>query len=97
MLREQTGSDPSTIVIWGASTLLGVLSGVMAAFILWGQQRHTAEPAVLSFAVATIAVGLALLAFGLRAFTGRLYVWALAASLMIAFFVGSGPFSSLAG
>ena len=95
MIREQSGREPSTLVIWSAATLLGVLSGIGAAFILWSQQQHTAQPAILSVAVAVIAVGLGLLAFALRAFSGRLFMWALAASLMLAFFVGSGPFSAL--
>ena len=96
-MREHPGREPSTLVIWGAATMLGILAGVGAAFYLWSQLAHTAEPAILSFAVAVIAVGLGLLAFALRAFTGRLFLWALAASMMLAFFAGSGPFSSLSG
>ena len=97
MMREHPGREPSTLVIWGAATLLGVLAGITAAFYLWSQLAHTAEPAILSFAVATIAVGLGLLAFALRAFTGRLFLWALAVSMMAAFFIGAGPFSSISG
>ena len=94
MIRDQ-GREPSTLVIWSAATLLGILVGIGAAFVLWGQLQHTAEPAILSFAVVVVAVGMSLLAFALRAFTGRLFLWGMAAAMVLAFFVGSGPFSAL--
>lgn len=97
MMREHPGREPSTLVIWTAATMLGILAGVGAAFYLWSQLAHTAEPAILSFAVATMAIGLGLLAFALRGFAGRLFLWALAVSMMLAFFVGAGTFSSISG
>ena len=93
-MREQ-GREPSTIVIWSAAALLGILAGLGAAFYLWTQAQHSSEPSTLSFAVAIVAVGLGLVAFALRQFTGRLFLWGMAAALMLAFFVGSGPFSAL--
>jgi hypothetical protein len=97
MSQERQRLEPSDLVIWGSATLLGVVSGIGAAFVLWGQLHKTAEPGMLSLAVVSMAIGLSLVAFALRARTGRLFLWALAASLAVAFFVGSGSFSAIAG
>jgi hypothetical protein len=97
MMSQERRHEPSDLVIWGAATLLGVVSGIGAAFVLWGQLQKTAEPAILSFSVVAMAIGLGLVAFALRARTGRLFLWALAATLMVAFFIGAGPFSAISG
>jgi len=97
MSQERPRHEPSDFVIWASATLLGVVSGIGAAFVLWGQLHKTAEPGMLSLAVVSMAVGLALVAFALRAFTGRLFLLALATSLAVAFFVGSGSFGAISG
>lgn len=96
-MSQESRHEPTDVVIWGAATLLGVVSGVGAAFVLWGQLQKTAEPAFLSVSVVAMALGMGLVAFALRARTGRLFLWALALTLMLAFFVGSGPFSAISG
>lgn len=97
MSPERQRLEPSDLVIWGSATLLGVVSGIGAAFVLWGQLHQTAEPDMLSLAVVSLTVGLSLVAFALQARTGRLFLWALAVSLAVAFFVGSGSFGSISG
>ena len=97
MLHEHPGKAPSDLVIRSAAALLGILAGVGVAFALWGQLQHTAAPGILDFAVVAMALGIALVSVAMRPFTGRLFLWALAASLMLAFFVGAGPFAAISG
>ncbi len=97
MISQEHRHGPSNLVIWGAATALGVVSGIGAAFVLWGQLHKTAEPSILSFSVVAMALGLGLVAFALRARTGRLFLWALAATLMLAFFEGASSFGAISG
>ena len=97
MMSQERRHAPTDLVIWGAATLLGVVFGIGTAFVLWGQLHKTAEPSILTVAVVSMAVGLGLVAFALRARSGRLFLWALAVTLIVAFFAGASSFGAVLG
>jgi hypothetical protein len=95
MMKERTAQMPAELVIATSLTLLGILAGVGAAFILWSQLHHTAAPSVLTASVVTLAIGMVLVAVAAQRFATRLFLLAAACSLAIAFFAGAGAFSHL--
>jgi hypothetical protein len=97
MMGSRPVREPTELVIWSASSLLGIMIGIGTAFTLWAQLHRTAEQAILDGAVVAVGLGLALIAIAVDNFAGRLFVWAASAGLLLAFFAGSGLFASLAG
>jgi hypothetical protein len=84
------------LVIVISAALLGVLVGIGAAFALWAQLHHTADPGILTAGVAALSAGLALVAIAIRGTASRVFLIAAACSLALAYFAGSGAFSHLA-
>ncbi len=97
MMGSRPVREPTELVIWSASSLLGIVIGIGIAFTLWVQLHRTAEPGVLNGGVLAVGAGLALVAIAVDNLTARLFIWATAAGLILGFFAGSGLFASLAG
>ena len=97
MIRERSVQEPSELVIWSATALLGVLLGVGVAFMLWGQLHHTGEPTLLDAAVFALGLGFGLVGLALESLTTRIFLVALSAALLLGFFTLGGAFSALAG
>ena len=97
MIRERSFQEPSELVIWSATALLGVLLGLGVAFMLWAQIHRTGEPALLDAAVFAMGLGLGLVGLALRNLTPRIFSVALGVALLLAFFTLGGVFSTLAG
>jgi hypothetical protein len=95
MMRERPAHLPADVVIAVSTFLLGALAGVGAAVGFWSQLQHTADPGMLTAAVAALSVGLVLISVAARNLAARLFLLASAFSLAIAFFAGSGAFSHL--
>lgn len=97
MMGSRPVREPTELVIWSASALLGIVVGIGTAFTLWVQLHRTADHAILDGAVIALAVGLSLIAVAVDNLTTRLFIWAVSAGLILAFFAGSSAFASLAG
>lgn len=97
MMGSRPVREPTELVIWSASALLGIVVGIGAAFTLWAQLHRSADVAILDGAVVALGVGLCLIAVALDNLTTRLFIWAASAGLLLAFFAGSSLFQSLAG
>ena len=97
MMGSRPVREPTELVIWSATALLGLVVGIGTAFSLWTQLHRTADQAVLDGAVLALSIGLSLIAVAVDNLTTRLFIWAAAAGLILSFFVGSGLFASLAG
>lgn len=95
MMKERPAQVPAEVVIGISAALLGVILGIGAAYGLWSQLHHTAEPTMLTAAVVALTTGLALVACSVQTFSTRLFLAAAALSLALAFFAGSGAFASL--
>jgi hypothetical protein len=95
MMKERPAQAPAEAVIGITTALLGVVTGVGAAFGLWSQLHQTAAPGILAIAVVTLCAGLALVGAALQGAATRLFLVVAACSLAIAFFAGSGTFSHL--
>ncbi len=96
MMKEHPAQMPAELVIGVSASLLGVLVGVGAAFGLWSQLHHTADPGILASGVAALSAGSAFVALAVQSTASRLFLIAAACSLALAFFLGSGAFSHLA-
>ncbi len=97
MMGSRPVREPTELVIWSASALLGIVVGIGTAFTLWVQLHRTADQAILDGAVVAVAVGLSLIAVAVDNLTTRLFIWAASVGLALAFFAGAGAFASLAG
>jgi hypothetical protein len=97
MMGDRPVLRPTEAVIWGTTGALGVLTGVGAAFLLWGQLHLTAERGLLTAALAALTAGLALIGWAAPGVTARVFLIAAALSLLVAFFVGGSLFSTLGG
>ena len=97
MMGSRPVREPTELVIWSATALLGMTVGVATAFILWSQLYRSADHVVLDGATLAIAAGLSLVAVAMEKLTARLFVWAGCAALVIAFFAGAGLFATLVG
>jgi hypothetical protein len=95
MMKERPAQVPAEIVIGISTTLLGVLSGVGVAFMLWSQLHHTSVPGVLTAAVVAMASGLIMVGFAVQSLSTRLFLIVAACSLTLAFFAGPLAFSTL--
>lgn len=87
--------QPADIVIWGSTSALGVVTGVGAAYLLWNDLHASANPGILSLAVVAFCVGLGLVGMALRQSPTRVFLLVASISMALAFFLGSGAFSSL--
>jgi multisubunit Na+/H+ antiporter MnhB subunit len=97
MMGSRPVREPTELVIWSASALLGIVVGIGTAFTVWVQLHRAADQGLLDGAVVAIALGLALVAVAVDNLTTRLFIWAVSGGLILAFFAGSGLFASLAG
>ena len=97
MMRERPLQEPSELVIWSATTLLGALIGLAAAFMLWTQLHRTGEPTMLDGAVFSLGFGFGLMGLALPGLTRRLFLVVLGCTLLIGYFALGGAFSAIAG
>ena len=97
MMGSRPVREPTELVIWSASALLGIMVGIGAAFMLWSQLHRSADQAILDAAVVAVAAGFSLVSVALDNFLARLFVWAASAALVVSFFAGAPLFSSLLG
>jgi hypothetical protein len=95
MMKERPAQVPAEIVIGTSTALLGMIVGVGTAFGLWSQLHHTSAPGVLTAAVVALATGLLLIGIAVQHLNSRLFMIVAACSLALAFFGGSGAFSTL--
>jgi hypothetical protein len=97
MMGSRPVREPAELVIWSASSLLGVMVGIGTAFILWSQFRLVADQPIVDGTVVALAVGLSLIAVAVDNLTARLFMWAACATLAIAFFTAPGLFAAITG
>lgn len=95
MLPERSLKEPSELVIWAATSLLAVLTGLGSAFFLWYALHDTRAPRVMQGAVLSLSLGLVLIGLGLQRPLTRVFLVLLAASLALAFALGGPAFSRL--
>jgi uncharacterized membrane protein YgdD (TMEM256/DUF423 family) len=95
MIKPRSAQEPVEIVILTASTLLGALCGAAAAFLLWSQTRHVADPGMLTAAALALATGVGLVSLTVERRSVQLCLAAAAVTLAIAFFSGGAVFATL--
>ena len=97
MMGERPARVPADLVIWGSTAALALIAGIGAAFALFSLFHHAADPGngLAGGAVVALSLGIGLIGSTLRPAVGRLFVLLLAATTLVAFFAGSGAFSSL--
>ena len=95
MMGSRPVREPAEFVIWGATALLGMMVGIGTAFMFWGQFHQSADQAIVNAALVALAVGLSLIAVAVERLTVRVFIWAACATLIVAFFTGSGLFAAL--
>jgi hypothetical protein len=95
MLKTRSAQAPTELIIAGATALLGLVLGAGAAFGLWSQLHHTAQPALLTGAVAALAAGLVLVGLAVQNTAPRLFLMTAGISLAMAFFTGASAFAAL--
>ena len=95
MMGEQPAKAPADAIIFAATALLGIVVGVGVAFSLWTELHRTSEHAVLSAAVSAFSVGMGCIAFAVAKPAARLFLLVFAVTLVMAFFLGGGVFSTI--
>ena len=95
MMPERSLTEPSDLVIWIASALLAPVTGLGAAFFLWGVLHHTGEPVIAQTAVVSVGVGLALIGLSANRPVGRLFFVLFAAVLVFGYVLGGAEFARL--
>jgi hypothetical protein len=95
MMGSRSSNAPTEMIIRGASALLALVVGVGLAFGLWSQVHRVAEPSSIEVAVASLGLGLGLIAVGLRYAAGRIFLAVMAVTLVLAFFGGGHAFAGI--
>ncbi len=94
-MGEQPAREPADAIIFAATALLAIVVATGVAFTLWSELHRTSEHAVLTAAVSSFSVGTGCLAFASTKPAGRLFLLVFAVTLVMAFFLGSGIFSTI--
>lgn len=95
MMGSRPVRESAEVVIWGATSLLGIMVGVGTAFMLWSQLHNRNVPVMLDAAVIALAVGLGLIGVAVTNAPTRVFLWVLAGAFVLAFFAGGGAFAAL--
>jgi hypothetical protein len=93
--QERQEQHSAELVIRGTFVALAILTGTGAAFGLWGMLHSSSAPAAVTGAVVTLALGLGLISLAFQNRMIRLFGLLMAASMVVAFFAGSGAFAAL--
>ncbi len=98
MMGSRPVSGPDDVIIWSAAWLLGVTSGIGAAFALWSQFNgmDTSAPE-LALGVVMLGGGLALLGMAIENRVMRVCLWVACASFVASVFLGGPAFSAILG
>lgn len=94
-MPERLFTGPSEFVIWAASALLALITGLGAAFFLWSVLRHTGEPVAAQAAIVSFGIGLALVGVSTEKPLVRVFCTLFAAMLVFAYLLGGVAFARL--
>ena len=94
-MTHQELPQRSDVLIWAASSLLALLTGLGGAFLLWMALRTSALPMLANAAVLCVCVGLALVGLAIRWPLARATVLMAAAATAAGYALGGAYFASL--
>jgi hypothetical protein len=94
-MRSRPLRTPVEIIILSASTLLGVMAGIGVAYLLWERFNQAPDGAFVCALILVSACLVSLVVAAIGKLSGRLFVVAVWAALVVSFFVGSGLFATL--